>query len=307
MEALQRVLPFFLLIVAGALAARARTIDAGGATALTRYVLWIAFPALLLRAFYDAPAPEAGWVRGLGGYAAAALLPFPLAFLAARAFAWSDRTRAGVAMTGTVGNSAFLGLPLAASLYGPAVYAMGISVVAVDAVLLGSVGVALARNAAGAGSWRRSFLGVLGNPILLAAAAGLALGALHLRLPEPIDAAAALLAPTASPVALVALGAIIALGPDPNAAAERQRAPIAIALAFKLLLVPLAVWLALGWVDAPPIFRAVATLMSASPTAVTAFVQLQNLDVFGRGAAQVVTIGTALSAATLTILALTLA
>ena len=58
MDVLARVIPFFLMIGVGVVAARVRLISMDGARALSAYVFWIAFPALLIHSLAARPRPE---------------------------------------------------------------------------------------------------------------------------------------------------------------------------------------------------------------------------------------------------------
>ena len=48
MFVVSKVLPLFLVMLAGAALARARLLDEAGVTGLSRYVYWLGFPALLV-------------------------------------------------------------------------------------------------------------------------------------------------------------------------------------------------------------------------------------------------------------------
>ncbi|MBC6982348.1 AEC family transporter [Caulobacter sp. 17J80-11] len=291
---LSRVLPFFLIIGAGGLAARLKLLDAAAAQGLSRYVYWIGFPALLIFGLSHAAPPSLADARGLGAYVAAAALPLLLTIGLGRALNWPREVRAGAAMAATVGNTAFLGLPLTVSVLGEDARSAASAIMAIDAVILLSCSVGVIR---GAGALKS----VAGNPVVVAALVGAIMLAAGLVLPGPIDAAAGALAATASPVALVALGAVLTL--EAGHAPRAELPPVAWAAASKLLVSPALVWIATGLVGASAAFRTVAVLMAACPTAVTVFVQARAYGVFARGAAQVVALATLASAVTLTLLA----
>ena len=314
-----RVLPFFLLVGAGVGLARLRLLDDGMARGLSAYVFWIGFPALLIHALSaigasgpdpgaaDQAAADQGWalVRGLAAFAGAALAVMVGLLGLGRALGWSREDRAGAALAGGLGNSAFLGLPIAAAVLGPEAARLAAGVVAVDFVLVAATGIALLGWASGR-SAARSVVQALTNPIVAAALIGVTLALLGLHLPAVLDRAAAAAAASGSPVALVALGAALALR-GPGDEAVPRAGPIAAATLAKLLVLPVLTWWAIGLTDAPVALRLGATLLAATPTAVNVFIQTRTLGVFARGAARTVALTTALAVISLSIVALLLA
>src|SRR5438128_12322802 len=104
MDVLARVIPFFLLIGVGALAARTKLLDVAAARALSAYVFWIAFPALLVHSLATMPVPETAMAGWLAAYALGAGAALPLAILAGRALGWEREARGGAAMASVTGN-----------------------------------------------------------------------------------------------------------------------------------------------------------------------------------------------------------
>jgi len=313
----QRVLPFFLLVAAGVVLARLRLFDLRMSTGLSTYVYWIGFPALLIHSLSRVGAPDRALALGLAAYGACALLVVALMVTVGVALGWTREERAGAALSAGLGNSAFLGLPIATAVLGPEIARLSAGVVAVDFVVVAAVGVGLLGWAGGRSTWR-SLMQALRNPIVLAAITGTALALLGLTLPDMLDRAVAAAAASGSPVALVALGVALGLTGEPIAgepcepAAEPpppapRWAPIVVAAAAKLLILPAAAWIATGLVDAPLGFRLGATLMAAAPTAVNVFIQTKAHSVFERGGARTVALTTAVSCLTLSAVAVLLA
>jgi hypothetical protein len=296
MDVLARVIPFFLMIGVGVVAARARLITLDGARALSAYVFWIAFPALLVHSLAAMPRPEPQLAASLSAYALGAALPLFLALIVGRLLKWPREQRAGAGMASVGGNTAFLGAPLAASLFGAAASVPAAAVVAVDCTIIMVIATFTLRSAAGEG-WRATLKTTAGNPLVIAALIGITLCLAGLAPPRPIDEALGFLRATASPVGLVALGVVVGLE-----FGKMQRADTGatlLAVAFKLALAPALVWLFTGLVGAEPLFRATATLLAACPTAVNVFIQTRTYGVFARGGAMAVVIATLIAAASL--------
>jgi predicted permease len=313
----QRVLPFFLLVAAGVTLARLRLFDARMSTGLSAYVYWIGFPALLLHSLSRVGAPDRALSLGLAAYGACALLVVAVMVTIGMALRWTREERAGAAVSASLGNSAFLGLPIALAVLGPEAARLSAGVVAVDFVVVAAIGVGLLGWAGGRSTWR-SLMQALRNPIVLAAITGTALALLGLKLPGVLDRAVAAAAASGSPVALVALGVALGLTGEPIAGVPCEPpaedpppaprwGPIIVAAVAKLALLPILTWIATGLVEAPFGFRLGATLLAAAPTAVNVFIQTKAYSVFERGGARTVALTTAASCITLSVVAALLA
>jgi predicted permease len=274
MSVLSRVLPFFALIAVGLLLGRMKKLDETVAKGLPTYVLWVGFPALLIHSLSHAPPPSLAMAGHMGVYLLAAASPLALVPLIGRALGWTLAERSGVGMASSVGNTAFLGGPLAVAVFGAQAGPLAAQIIAVDFVIIVAIAVAGLQMAQAPTSPWRALGRALTNPIVAAAAIGVGLSVFKITLPAFLDQAIGLAGATGSPVGLVALG-----------------------------LVPALVWCALNLMGAEPLFIAVATLMAACPTAVNVFIQTRTHGVFEKGAAQAVAIGTGLSVISLTALA----
>ncbi len=312
----QRVVPFFLLVGAGVTLSRLRLFDARMSAGLSNYVYWIGFPALLVHSLSRVGAPDRALALGLTAYGACALLVVALMAVLGAALRWTREERAGGSLSASLGNSAFLGLPIAAEVLGPEAARLSAGAVAVDFVVVAAVGVGLLGWAGGRSTWR-SLMQALRNPIVLAAMTGSAMALLGLSLPGVLDRAVAAAAASGSPVALVALGVALGLTGLPAAGVPCEPSdeppppiprwtPIIVAAVAKLLVLPLLVWFATDLVDAPLAFRLGATLLAAAPTAVNVFIQTKAYSVFERGGARIVALTTAVSCVSLSVVAVLL-
>ncbi|HQR90095.1 MAG: transporter [Caulobacter sp. 12-67-6] len=304
LDVLSRVLPFFLLVGAGVALVRLRLIDAPMAAGLSAYVFWIGFPALLIHSLSRIGTPGPALVWGLAAFAGAALLVMAGLLGLGRLLGWTREEQAGAALAGALGNSAFLGLPITAAVLGPEAARLAAAVLAVDFVIVAAVGIA-ALGWAGGRSIPGSALRALVNPVVAAALIGLALALTGVALPAVLDRAVGAAAASGSPVALVALGAALALRRTGDEAVPRA-GPVLAATVAKLLVLPVLTWLAVGLTDAPAAFRIGATLLAATPTAVNVFIQTRTLGVFARGAARTVALTTAAAVITLSVAAILL-
>ena len=301
LEVLARALPFFLLVGAGVTLARLMLLDGRMAQGLSAYVYWIGFPALLVHSLSRMGRPDHDLTLGLAAYAGWLAAIMALMVAVGLVLRWNRGERAGAAMAAGVGNSAFLGLPVAAAVFGPEVARVGAGMVAIDFVLATALGVALLGWAGGRSVWR-STMQAFRNPIVAAALFGTALALLGLQLPGVLDRAVGAAAASGSPVALVALGVVLGLPAEADAAPPRW-SPVVVAAIGKLLILPILVWFAVGLTPAPPAFHLAATLLAATPTAVNVFIQTRAYGVFSRGGARTVALTTAIACVTLSAVA----
>ncbi|MDP1875268.1 AEC family transporter [Phenylobacterium sp.] len=301
MDLIARIAPFFAIIALGAVAGRTGLLGPRLGGWLSAYTFWVGFPALLIRWLGDAPPPDASQALALGLYGSTMTLILLGAWATARRLGLPKETAAGLPMVASLGNTAFLGAPLAVAVLGEAVRPQAAALVAIDFILLMGLAVAILQTGTAAVGLAAALRRVLANPTVLGAGCGLALAATGTRLPGPVDQSLTLLALTASPVALIALGGLI--GREGGWPRRRDRGPLALALTIKLALAPLLVWLVLGAAGVAPDLRATATLLAACPTAVNVFIQTRNMGIFARGAAEAVIAGTVLSAVTLSLIA----
>lgn len=296
-----QVLPFFLIVGLGYAVRRLKALDERAADGLAAYVFWIGFPALLIDALSKAPASSAALLHGVAAYGAAMVGALLATLLFGRMARWQERVGAGTAMAAGVGNTAFLGLPLAVAVFGEAARPAAAALVAVDFIVVLSIGVAVCARAGGK-PLLKALAGVAFNPVVMGAVLGLVLAATHTAPPVWIAKPVAMLAATGSPVALIALGAMLA-APRAAGGAKSPFTPVLAASALKLFAAPALAYGLVGLVGAPPAFRAVAVLLAACPTAVNVFIQAKAYGAFPDGVARIVALTTAVSCVTLTLIA----
>ena len=304
--ALSQVLPFFIVVGVGWLAARTRLLDERVAEGLASYVFWIGFPALLINALAQGTEFGIGLPKALLAYGVCAAVVLGLTLAIGRLARWPERSRAAAGLAASLGNSAFLGLPLAIALFGPTAAAPAASLVALDFTFVLSLGVfAVAR--AGGRSASRAALGVARNPVIIGSIVGLALALTHTTLPPLIARPLTALAGTGSPVALIALGAVLGQPRRSGGLRRVVELPVLLASVLKLFAFPLLVFGVSRLLDVPPDIRRVAILLAACPTAVNVFIQAKAYNVYADGAARIVALTTAVSIVSLSVLAVLLA
>ncbi|MGW6916232.1 AEC family transporter [Kitasatospora sp. NPDC054939] len=287
--------PIWALTGVGWLLARRGLLGPQGETVLGRFVFHVAMPAALFMMIARTPLERFANTSMLA-FAAGTALAMGLGLaLAALLFDRGPADRAIGSMAAGYVNSANLGIPVAVQVLGDATFVA--PVVLLQTLLVTPVvltvldahngapdrpgATAASRRGASARFARRLLTLPLRNPILLAAALGAAVSALHWRLPADLARCFELLGGAGVPTALVALG--MSLHGPPAAPGRTRIAETGTAVAVKTLFQPLAAYAVGAYLlRLPPDQLRTVVLFSALPTAQNVFVYARE---YGAGSA----------------------
>lgn len=295
-------IPFFALVLCGWIAARTRRLPAHSVASLNGYVLWFALPAMLFRFVARTPVDTVIDPRIALGYAASGLAAYALAALLLRQRAgasWIDTAYGALAAAWP--NWGYMGFGLMPALLGERALATMIAAGIMDLLVLMPLALLVAsrqQSAGGLGAFVGGLKAVAHNPLFIAILSGLALSLLHVRIPGPIDEFLRLLASSAGPVALFAIGVFV-YRPGP----VRVDAASVWLIAVKLLVHPLLMWMVGAWViGLDHDVLAVVTLTAALPAAGTAFIFVERHGGNVDRVASAILLSTVLSFVTITAL-----
>jgi predicted permease len=213
---LAAIVPVFVIIAAGYVAVRSGYVDPDQLGALASFVLRVALPALIFGALTGAPLGDTLNWGYLAAYGLGTLGVFGLGFFAARRWSRLGVTAATVQALGMASaNSGFMGFPIASMVIGPPAAAILAQNMVVENLLLIPFGMMLAEvgqrsHGSVAEMLRNIVASLVRNPLLVAIAAGVAVAALGVRLPEPLARPVALMGAVAGPVALFVVGGTLA-------------------------------------------------------------------------------------------------
>jgi malonate transporter and related proteins len=293
LDVLLITLPIFSLIGLGFGGARLGLFDESVGAGLSRFVFWLAFPALLLSSMAKAPAPDTTMAGQIGVWLGV-LMTVQLSIRVLSASVGLDKANAaGVAMASTCGNTAFLGTAILTSLMGPTILPLVAAFVAVENIVVVGIGVAGLKLSGGKGLGSsaivRTFFSGVFNPTSLGALIGFLIAISGRDLPGFVARPLELLGGAASPAGLVALG--IVMGTMTASITKNARATFLVVL-FKCILVPLAMSAAFSASGAPHSITIAATVLAACPSAVNVFIQARQADIWAEGAANAVFVTT---------------
>jgi len=285
MNAALLILPNFVLIVVGLVLARRFGYDIGFWSGLEKLVYYVLFPALLFRSLAVAKLELAQSAMIVAAACAFTLAGFALSLAARPVFNLDRQLHATGSQCGYRFNT-YIGLAIAGSVFGTQGVALAAILLGVMIPLANVLAVAML-----AAHGKRGFLHELvTHPLVVASVVGLAWNALGLPLPSFADQTLNLLAVTALPAGLLAVGAAMRIesGQGPPAAHAWW-------LAVKLAAVPAIAWclahaLGIGGIEAR-----ILLLCAALPTATNAYILAVRMTGDGRAVATQVTIGTVLA------------
>ncbi len=209
------ILPVFLVVGAGYVAAWRGFLPEASVAALMRFAQGFAIPCLLflgmarleLAAVFEPPL--------LGAFYLGAIIGFALGFLGARfLFGRSAEDAVAIGFVCLFSNSLLLGLPITERAYGTAALGPNLAIVALHAPFCYTIGITAMEiaRAAGAGLWaglRAVLRGLVQNALVMAIIAGIAVNFFALALPKPLVEALELIARTGLPTALFGLGGVL--------------------------------------------------------------------------------------------------
>lgn len=269
------IAPVFGLIGLGFLVARVRWLDAGATRALAEFSYRVAVPALLFRVMASSGIPDVSPLRLLGAYFAAITTTWITATLATWALLRRPAVDApSIAMGACFGNGVMLGIPLILGALGNDAATPIAFLVTVETAflwILATLHMEIADRGLRSISFA-AFGGILRdvarNPIVGSVLLGIAWAASGLTLPALPDKLIGLLAQSAVPVSLFALGMSLA-----GYSIKGQIRTMTLICGLKLAFYPALASIFALWVfELPPLWAAALILFTSMPVGANAFV-----------------------------------
>ena len=295
-----KTLPFFALIALGFWAGKTRFFTPEATAYLTKFVFYFALSAMLFRFAANLSLAEVFDARLILGYLGATTVVYCIATMVAFARRLNIETAAIEAQCAVIGNVGFLGAPMLVLLLGPKAIGPVMLVLAVDLIVFSSLIVILIT---GGRDGRMSFgvvrtigLGLVKNPMIMSITLGLMWSSLSLPIPAPFNDFLAILGGAATPGALFAIGASLALK-------SAERIEVAAWLSFcKLVLHPAFVAIAVLYLfPLDPYSAAVVISAAALPVAGNVYILAQHYGVAPLRVSAAILLSTAASIVTVSL------
>lgn len=273
---LDGVLPIFAVGAIGYVLGRIGTFDAAMASAINRFVFFVAIPALGFRLIVHAPIEEFSLAL-LSGFLLSELVIYGCGFAIGRFLFNADAKEAvllGLACALT--NHVLFVLPIAVTLFGEDMAAPIVAIITMDVILLFSMTLILMEiMSSDEGSISEVLGKIARNPPVMAMASGLAIALGNIEMPKSIDVFLEFAGTAAAPCALFSMGIILSQRQEPG----RALLPVAIT-AVKLLVHPILAWLLLvTLLDLPSALSTPAMMVAAAPCGAMSFVLALNYHV----------------------------
>jgi hypothetical protein len=293
------VFPVFGLVACGYLAGRFHIVTQASSHALNQFVYAFALPAMLFVAVYRGSLEEilsgSFLLAVIVATLATAVVGFTISHLSAAPPAESTMR----ALNASFANTGYLGIPLVTVAYGErAALPAALATVATNIVsfALAIVCLELFVNPR-RGGVRRALGGVVRSPLIWPIALAIALVALEIKIPVPVERFASLLAAAAGPCALFAIGLFVSqLSIRAGAAASWQSTVL------KLVLHPLLMAVLVFWVlPVDPFWATIAVVCASLPLGATAFVLAQRYKLLEAETSTGAVISTAVSVLTVSL------
>ena len=256
-------LPLFLLVLVGYAAMRLSGWPAVVSESLTRVVYSVAIPALLFRLLSQSASFPPVDSRLLIAFFGGCLIVFVIGrIIAWKLFALDGVSQSVFALGGIFSNCVMLGLPVAKVSFGDEAVPSVALVLVFNALTLWTlvtVSVEWARHGSlSIKGFGRTAKGVLTNPIIVGILSGTFFGLTGVSLPGFIDETLSMVAQSASPMALIALG----MGLAEYGVRNGWRISVAVSIV-KLIVSPLVVW-GLAWLIGLPKMETQVVVVLAS-------------------------------------------
>lgn len=305
--ALNATVPVFLVIALGFFLQRVRFLNDAFNKTANEYVFRCALPISLFRSIAGMDFYREFDV----GFCLFCFLGTTVMFLGIWAAAWllmKDKGQVGAfAQASARSSAAVLGIALAVNIYGdagmvPMMIMSAVPFFNVYSVLILSFSPQVDEEghilpaARGLDAVKKACINVAKNPLILGILAGLPFALLRLPVPTMLDSALSSIGATATPIALLVVGASF----SGSEAMKRWKGAVVSALV-KLFLLP-TIFLPLAAVLGFRNSQMIAILiMAGSPTTVASFVMAKNMRADGTLTANAVLLSTALSAVSITL------
>jgi len=285
------ILPIFILILLGLALKRWAGVDEEFWRGLEKLIYYTFFPALLFHTLSHAEIDFAAATPMLLTGIAYTLIGMGLGYLSKHLFHDPPKVFAS-AFQCTFRFNSYVGLAVAGALYGKSgIAAIGLLMgFLVPMANVAAVSM-LVRHGDGKGRWLAS---VLGNPLILATAGGVAFSLAGLRLPGLVDHTLELLARASLPLGLIAVGAGMRL-----TGLAHARGHLWYGVTVKLLVLPAIAWVIAMALGLSGLWFQIAILLAALPHSTVAYVLAVRMGGDGQVAAAQVTATTLLSMLTL--------
>ena len=267
------ITPIFGIVALGFVLARAGVFGAAASEALTRFMFYVAVPAMLFRTLATTTLPASVPWAYIAAFYGASFVTFALGIAFARwGLGWSRRDQGIAGIAAGYSNMVMLGFPLVVTAFGDAGALPLFILIALQSMLLFPATTwVIEVYGRTDGVPARSALAMLGklalNPVIASLLLGIGANLLGVTVPGALARGLDMIGAAAPACALTALG--VGLAQYEIRGAVRASAGLVV---LKTCVHPALVWLACAAFDIPALWTHVAIVLAAMPTGINAFI-----------------------------------
>jgi predicted permease len=290
------VFPIFLIIALGYLLRKWKIVSDEWVSVLNNFVYYVALPAIILTSFWGIDWKTGGTLKVLFFNILALILFSALVLFGLSFTKFSRKTKAAVFLSVMVGNTVYMGFPIVSQAF-PNNFNLLVAAASVHLVL--SLVFAVLAGEYFVQREKKPMVYInnfLKNPLIIGLFIGLVFSLFGFKgvLADVIKKPLLMLAATASPIALFALGSFF----HGKSIARKFKTTFTISI-LKILVYPLFILALAGAIKFDILGAKVSALVAAMPTAVTAFVVAEKYKLEEETVANAILISTAISIATI--------
>jgi malonate transporter and related proteins len=271
--------PVFSIVLLSFLLAKSGVFGPSTSDGLTRFMFYVAIPAMLFRTLATAELPDTvPWTYVLAFYGPTFLVFGATMLLAGYYFRWPRRDHGIAAITSSYSNMVMLGFPIVVTAFAQAGAVPLFILLACQSTLIFPVTTwvievygrdsGVARSSAG-----RTLFNLVMNPVILSLLLGVTANLASFQITGIPDRVLEMLASAGPACALVALGS--------GLAQYEFRGDIRTAIILSLckcIVHPTLVWVSCWILDVPTLWTQVAVVLAAMPTGINAFIFARKYD-----------------------------
>lgn len=297
------IVPVFGIVGLGFSLARFGVFNASTSEGLTRFMFYVAVPAMLFRTMAGAELPAAvPWAYIAAFYGASFVVFGVSAMLSSVRFSWSRREQGIAAVTGSYSNMVMLGFPLIVTAFGEAGTLPLFIILALQSTLMFPATTAMIElYGIAPGAIRTRFFAAIAklllNPVILSLALGVAANLLSIHVGGVAETILRTISAAAPACALIALGVGLAQYELRGDARESL-----LFVFLKCFVHPALVWCGCWAMDISVLWTQVAVLLAAMPTGINAFIFARHYDIRVAIVSKAIVVGTLVSLVTVSIL-----
>ncbi len=291
------ITPIFAIVALGYVLARSGVLSIAASEALTRFMFYVAVPAMLFRTLATTTLPSNVPWAYIGAFYGASFATFALGIAFARfGLGWSRRDQGIAGIAAGYSNMVMLGFPLVITAFGEAAALPLFILLALQSMLMFPattwvIEIYGRNDGAQAHSVLRMLARLALNPVIASLLLGIAANLSGVGLPLVLDRGLDIIGAAAPACALTALG--LGLARYEIRGAVRASAGLVV---LKTCVHPALVWFACTLCQVPPLWTHVAIVLAAMPTGINAFIFARQYDARIEVVSKTIVISTVVSA-----------